>query len=99
MGIGHVFRKHNPYVVHVEQVVKNTKRAALVWLDGWIEKYYQSQPVARFMEVGDVSDRVALRQKLKCNSMVGISRTSTPSSSQSSRVRGERKVWCEEGED
>ncbi|CAE7228615.1 gly-4, partial [Symbiodinium microadriaticum] len=30
--MGHVFRAKNPYVVHVPEVMKNTKRAALVWL-------------------------------------------------------------------
>jgi len=67
--IGHVFRARNPYVVHPAQVVKNTKRAALVWLDERIEDYYRESPMARHMDAGDVSDRLALKEKLHCESM------------------------------
>jgi len=68
--IGHVFRQKNPYVVHTQTVIANTKRAALVWLDGdYLEKYYSQQPGARYIEAGDVSQRVALKKRLQCESM------------------------------
>eukprot|EP00933_Yihiella_yeosuensis_P024448 TRINITY_DN18965_c0_g1_i1.p1 TRINITY_DN18965_c0_g1~~TRINITY_DN18965_c0_g1_i1.p1 ORF type:complete len:419 (-),score=49.33 TRINITY_DN18965_c0_g1_i1:151-1407(-) len=67
--IGHVFRKKNPYVVHNVEVLKNTKRAALVWLDDHLEDFYKKIPYARTLDAGDVSDRLKLKESLKCESM------------------------------
>lgn len=67
--MGHVFRAKNPYQVHVQQVLKNAKRAALVWLDNHLEDYYQRVPYARNLEAGDVSERLRLKEKLQCKSM------------------------------
>lgn len=67
--IGHVFRSRNPYVVHPTQVVRNQKRAALVWLDEHLEDFYKEAPMARNMEAGDVSARLELKKKLNCKSM------------------------------
>lgn len=67
--MGHVFRAHNPYVVHYEQVIRNEKRVALVWLDNHLEKFYTQYPYARNMDAGDVSERLQLKERLKCKSM------------------------------
>jgi len=67
--MGHVFRAKNPYIVHVPEVMKNTKRAALVWLDGYLEDYYKKVPYARRIEAGDVSERLRLKESLRCESM------------------------------
>lgn len=67
--MGHVFRAKNPYTVHVQQVLRNAKRAALVWLDNHLEDYYQRVPYARNLEAGDVSERLRLKEKLQCKSM------------------------------
>lgn len=67
--IGHVFRKKNPYTVHLPAVWKNTKRAALVWLDDYIERFYEKSPHVRRIDAGDVSERLAVRAKLNCKSM------------------------------
>ncbi|CAJ1432879.1 unnamed protein product [Effrenium voratum] len=67
--MGHVFRAKNPYVVHVPEVMKNTKRAALVWLDQHLEDYYKKVPYARRIEAGDVSERLRLKESLHCQSM------------------------------
>ena len=60
---------------------KNTKRAAEVWMDdykGEFEKfnsifkiqfsefYFASVPSARHVKVGDISERLAIREKLQC---------------------------------
>lgn len=67
--MGHVFRAKNPYVVHIQEVLKNAKRAALVWLDNHLEEYYQKVPYARNLNAGDVSERLKLKEKLQCKSM------------------------------
>lgn len=68
--IGHVFRARNPYVVHPARVIRNTKRAALVWLDeAHLEEYYTHSPSARHMDAGDVEERKRLKDSLNCKSM------------------------------
>lgn len=67
--IGHVFRARNPYVVNPVQVIRNTKRAALVWLDEHLEDYYREVPAARHLDAGDVEERLALKRRLNCQSM------------------------------
>jgi len=67
--MGHVFRAKNPYVVHPMQVLKNAKRAALVWLDDRVEDFYRAVPLARKLDAGDVTERLRLKDSLKCHSM------------------------------
>jgi len=67
--IGHVFRARNPYIVHPTMVVKNQKRAALVWLDEHLEDFYREAPMARHMDAGNVDERLELKRRLKCKSM------------------------------
>lgn len=67
--VGHVFRKQHPYVFpggsgHV--FARNTRRAADVWMDEYKELYYKNYPAARFVDPGDLSERLELRQRLKC---------------------------------
>lgn len=67
--IGHVFRAKNPYVVHPNFVIRNLKRAALVWLDEHLDDFYRATPGAKFMDAGDVTERLAVKKDLKCESM------------------------------
>mmetsp|Transcript_88641 Transcript_88641/g.271370 ORF Transcript_88641/g.271370 Transcript_88641/m.271370 type:complete len:430 (-) Transcript_88641:53-1342(-) len=68
--MGHVFRKRNPYVVHQQQVIKNLKRAALVWLEEeYLAKFFEQVPAARSIDAGDVSERQRLKEGLHCQSM------------------------------
>lgn len=67
--IGHVFRARNPYIVHPSLVIRNQKRAALVWLDERLEEFYKEVPLARHMDAGEIQERMDLKHKLQCKSM------------------------------
>ncbi|XP_060522311.1 polypeptide N-acetylgalactosaminyltransferase 5 isoform X2 [Cylas formicarius] len=67
--VGHVFRKSTPYSFPggTSRIVNhNNARLAEVWLDQWKDFYYNINPGARNVPVGDVSSRKELREKLKC---------------------------------
>lgn len=67
--VGHVFRKTSPYswpggvanILH-----KNTMRTVRVWMDEYAEFYERSNPAAASANFGDVSARLALKQRLQC---------------------------------
>lgn len=40
----------------------------MVWMDEWKQFYFEMNPAARKVDIGDVSDRVALRAQLQCKS-------------------------------
>ncbi|KAJ0175391.1 hypothetical protein K1T71_008550 [Dendrolimus kikuchii] len=67
--VGHVFRKRHPYTFPGGSgavFARNTRRAAEVWMDDYKELYYRSQPLAKQVAFGDISERVTLREKLHC---------------------------------
>ncbi|KAK6617043.1 Polypeptide N-acetylgalactosaminyltransferase 5 [Polyplax serrata] len=69
--VGHVFRDKSPYTFPggVSQIVlHNANRVAEVWMDEWRDFYYAMNPGAKKVEVGDISKRLELREKLKCKS-------------------------------
>lgn len=66
---GHIFRKSRPYGPKPNQLdtlMTNSHRTARVWLDEYIERFYDAQPDARYVDSGDISDRVELRKRLNC---------------------------------
>ncbi|KAG7306296.1 hypothetical protein JYU34_008896 [Plutella xylostella] len=67
--VGHVFRKRHPYTFPGGSgavFARNTRRAAEVWMDDYKELYYRSQPLAKSVDYGDLSERRALRARLHC---------------------------------
>ena len=68
--VGHVFRKRRPYGTNKEEdtMIRNSLRVAKVWMDDYIKYYYEVNEHARNVFYGNVSDRIALRQRLNCKS-------------------------------
>jgi polypeptide N-acetylgalactosaminyltransferase len=69
--IGHIFREFHPYNFPNDKDTHgiNTGRMAQVWLDEYIELLYMNRPDLRNNpDIGDVTHRKILREKLKCKS-------------------------------
>ncbi|XP_068603659.1 polypeptide N-acetylgalactosaminyltransferase 4 [Brachionichthys hirsutus] len=64
--VGHVFPKKAPYAR--PNFLQNTVRAAEVWMDYYKQHFYNRNPPARKENYGDISQRLRLRERLKCNS-------------------------------
>ena len=67
--VGHVFRGGHAKKGHVENSMQiNQKRLAEVWLDEYKDIVYLRHPYLKDVHSGDITDRVKLRDRLKCNS-------------------------------
>ncbi|XP_053701834.1 polypeptide N-acetylgalactosaminyltransferase 16 [Synchiropus splendidus] len=67
--VGHVFRKRHPYDFpegNALTYIKNTRRAAEVWMDEYKQYYYSARPSAQGKAFGSITDRLTLRRKLNC---------------------------------
>ncbi|XP_008400421.1 polypeptide N-acetylgalactosaminyltransferase 11 isoform X1 [Poecilia reticulata] len=68
--VGHIFRKRRPYGSPGGQdtMAHNSLRLAHVWMDDFKEQYLALRPELRSRGYGDISERVALRERLQCRS-------------------------------
>ncbi|EDO37266.1 predicted protein, partial [Nematostella vectensis] len=71
--VGHVFRKYtSPYKFPkgtTTTLARNFNRLAEVWMDEYKDHYYRKKTEEeRNVDIGDISDRVALRKRLGCKS-------------------------------
>ncbi|KAL4715304.1 hypothetical protein ACJJTC_004756 [Scirpophaga incertulas] len=74
--VGHVYRAFMPYSFgnlaknrKGSLITINYKRVIETWFDEEHKEYfYTREPMARFLDMGDISDQVILKEKLKCKS-------------------------------
>lgn len=74
--VGHVYRGFMPYsfgkLANKKKgplITINYKRVIETWFDDEHKEYfYTREPMARFLDMGDISDQIALKNRLKCKS-------------------------------
>ncbi|XP_023682544.1 polypeptide N-acetylgalactosaminyltransferase 11 [Paramormyrops kingsleyae] len=68
--VGHIFRKRRPYGSPGGQdtMAHNSLRLAHVWMDEYKEQYFALRPELRTRSYGDISERLSVRQRLRCHS-------------------------------
>ena len=69
--VGHIFRKRQPYTFPggVDEVlIRNNRRLVEVWMDEYKQHFYAKRPDIAHRDYGDISERVELRERLKCKS-------------------------------
>lgn len=64
--VGHIFRATHPYFIPDDSHGKNTVRMAEVWMDDYKRFFYLSRVELKGKDVGDLSERKALKKKLNC---------------------------------
>ncbi|XP_056278366.1 polypeptide N-acetylgalactosaminyltransferase 6 [Pseudoliparis swirei] len=82
--VGHVFRTKSPHTFPkgTAVITRNQVRLAEVWMDDYKKIYYRRNKEAALMarenKYGDISDRLNLREKLKCKNFTWYLNTIYP---------------------
>uniref|UniRef100_G3P192 Polypeptide N-acetylgalactosaminyltransferase n=1 Tax=Gasterosteus aculeatus aculeatus TaxID=481459 RepID=G3P192_GASAC len=82
--VGHVFRTKSPHTFPkgTEVITRNQVRLAEVWMDDYKKIYYRrnnnAAVMAREHNFGDITDRLNLREKLKCKNFTWYLNTVYP---------------------
>lgn len=68
--VGHIFRHRRPYgnAGKGDTQLINSVRLARVWLDEYIERFYDVRPEARNVTPKDLTSRLQLKSELQCKS-------------------------------
>ncbi|XP_053399480.1 putative polypeptide N-acetylgalactosaminyltransferase 10 isoform X2 [Mercenaria mercenaria] len=68
--IGHIYRKFAPFPNPGvgDFVGRNYRRVAEVWMDEYAEFLYKRRPHYRNIDPGDLTDQIAVRERLHCKS-------------------------------
>ena len=70
--VAHAFRAKFPYKVNNNDITRNLLRVAMVWMDGEYRQHFLDQKKIKtqngepVMDYGDISSRLALKEKLHC---------------------------------
>lgn len=67
--VGHVFRQRRPYGSPdgEDTMTKNSLRVVHVWLDEYKKYFFEVRPDTINMTYGDITERLELRNRLKCH--------------------------------